>query len=702
MSNKNIEITNKFKQFFEIYQFIAPYLSLNDTQQDYFNENKNWIQRLREVKFPVAFFGPFTSGKSTLINVILHKELLPEGTKSTTAFPTLIKKGSKNQATIYYLDKKGKYRFRGKLIGEIRKIIGDKIPPFNNDSQQYLISIDNAINQYEAESKNKVDRKAYRELKQLIEHWNEKNNQSKQVSLLDLNSYIEGHPDSLFIDRIEVSVVDIDIPDDIILVDLPGVAVANPRHVNFTKEYLSHKAKAFVVCMKPKSLVEGKEAEFLKDINKTNSSILNRSFWIINQWDSLNQVEKQQEERNFQEKISNYHFNIERNRFFKISALQYSLLKHIAEGTLNQTEKRKKEIDTLNSINSDLIEDILQSPERAKSLLNEVKPVQEFSDFLQSLFDYLNTTAKEEFLGSAINDLSIMVKELTEIIRPYYFQYQNQKTDDFRSIRIEAETRKELEQFISQLETKIADFAKDIRISKKSDLWTEDTQSKINQKIDRVLVNTPELQNKLRTGKHQDFDFSILASILKENIGLADILEQHLSVDSFMEKINHFSRELKSINPNYLPKYTVDILEDKLGKRDIQMRLFGVADIVFYELGDKFQEIGLNLKHALNDSEKNSNDLSQSVLDNYRQELKIFVKELKHNINKYLNRSIKNHVEYLATELPILLKHDVNKDAIALQIRENLEKSETVEFEIQKQEAISVAYQKLTELYKSL
>lgn len=247
-----MNLIRQFDRFFEIHNLISPYLSLTSTQQEYFDSKRTWTKRLKEEKFSVAFFGPFTSGKSTLINTILHQELLPEGVKSTTAFPTIIKKGNKDRATIYYLDRKSKFKYRGELVGEIKKIIGDKLPLFNDNSQQYLQDINSAINQYEQESQNKVDRKPYLQLKQLLENWNKKNNQSIEVNLTELKSYVEGHPDSLFIDRIEVSVMDIDIAEDIIIVDLPGVAVANLRHLNFTEDYLINKAKAFVVCMKPK------------------------------------------------------------------------------------------------------------------------------------------------------------------------------------------------------------------------------------------------------------------------------------------------------------------------------------------------------------------------------------------------------------------------------------------------------------------
>lgn len=709
MSNSNVALIEQFNLFFQIYESLLPYIFLNDTQKKYFDSKKIWTTKLREEKFAVAFFGSFTSGKSTLINAILHQELLPEGVKSTTAFPTLIKKGERDIATIYYLNSSSKNKYKGQLIYEIREAIGNKMPPYNQNTQQFLQDINHAIVQYEQESQNKVERKPYEQLKQLLENWSEQNTPSTEVNLTNLKSYVEGHPDSLFIDRIEVTVKDINLANDIVIVDLPGVAVSNLRHLNFTEDYLTKKAKAFVVCMKPRSLIEGEEAKFLKRIHAINPSILSNSFWIINQWDSLNAVEKRGEEENFQQKIIDYQFNIDPDRFFKISALQYSLLRYIAEGTLEQTKKRKKEIDTLQSIKSPATD--ISSPE-AQSFLKIVEPVVDFAKFKEALFAHLNTDAKNEFFASVTNELFEMIQKLTQMIEPDYSQYQNQKMDDFRSIKLESETRKELDRFICDLEQKIRDFAKDIRTYySQTDYWTDSIQNEINREIDTVLINTPELKNELRKGAHQDSDYSQLSAILKKKIGLVAILEKYLTVDTFLEQINNLSRELRLVNQRYLPQSTFNVLEDKLGKRDIQMRISGVADIIFFDLGDKFQDIGFELKNLLKETEQsfddseqdnNDNELIESALDQYRQELTKFMSSLKPDINKYINRSIKNHVEYLDEELPKLLNANPNKDAITLKIRENLEKSKTVENEIQKKEVITAAYQKLIALQQSL
>ena len=93
-------------------------------------------------------------------------------------------------------------------------------------------------------------------------------------------------------DKVEVFLEELNIDNDIVLVDLPGLGVDNKRHVEFTKDYIKEKAKAFVVCMSPFKVLQGQEIEFLSQINKNNPTIIQRAFWVINQWDLPNKTQQ--------------------------------------------------------------------------------------------------------------------------------------------------------------------------------------------------------------------------------------------------------------------------------------------------------------------------------------------------------------------------------------------------------------------------
>lgn len=62
------------------------------------------IDKINKNKLEVAFIGRFSVGKSTLINSLLKKDLLPSSTGSTTSKLAFIKKGNENFINVNYID----------------------------------------------------------------------------------------------------------------------------------------------------------------------------------------------------------------------------------------------------------------------------------------------------------------------------------------------------------------------------------------------------------------------------------------------------------------------------------------------------------------------------------------------------------------------------------------------------------------------
>jgi len=58
--------------------------------------------KLQSRVFRFLVIGDKNRGKSTILNVLLGEELLPEGAVATTAIPTFIRYGKKNKMTLYY------------------------------------------------------------------------------------------------------------------------------------------------------------------------------------------------------------------------------------------------------------------------------------------------------------------------------------------------------------------------------------------------------------------------------------------------------------------------------------------------------------------------------------------------------------------------------------------------------------------------
>jgi len=82
-----------FQEYFTIYEAVLPYLGSETNKKLIIEQKRDWMRKLRQTEFPVAFLGSYSAGKSTMINAILGREILPATNQPTTAFPTLIKKG---------------------------------------------------------------------------------------------------------------------------------------------------------------------------------------------------------------------------------------------------------------------------------------------------------------------------------------------------------------------------------------------------------------------------------------------------------------------------------------------------------------------------------------------------------------------------------------------------------------------------------
>ncbi|MBD2215161.1 dynamin family protein [Nostoc linckia FACHB-104] len=701
IDNPTISVINQFQKFFDVYHDVEPYIKIDETTKSYIENKSDWIVRLEQEEFPVAFLGSFSAGKSTIINAIFDREILPEGTDSTTAFPTIIRKSEVDRAVVYYINDDAKNLLWNDLCTHIGQKIEKNIAVMPQENRvNHLERIKKEVLEYEKKINKNIDSKPIETLEKLFHGWSLDKYQTlkKYIQIDELMYYVEGYEDALFIDRIEVELQDINIPSHVVLVDLPGLAVANQRHIQFTKEYIQHKAKAFVVCMKPKSLLEGEEIEFLEEINRINPTILQRSFWVINQWETLNDQQKKEEHENFYKKVKQYNFNISNKRFFKFTALNYLYLSCKANGTLSSTKKLHKHTSSyLRSLTYKDFDSL--SEEEAKSLLNH-EEIKSFSDFVSMLFTYLNTIAKDEFIKNAKSELLQEVLRLEKLLMPEYEMYSN-KTNLETEIH-SVEISKQLNAFIETLEEKVRQFATQVRNAGKSDLWKEANTVQVEKEIaERISqLNREELKDKLQSGIDNEGVLSRLPSEVEYRVKLTLLMRDKLVLaveEFFLHRLGRLLLELKEVNKDYLPEAVLKLLEDKLGKRDIAMRLNGLADALFFNYGDEIDRIGLSLNECLGD---NLEQRISFALEKYKSELITFIRNLVNDLNKYVRRSVKNHAEYIEEELLKLFFDE--RERIIIQIAHKINLSEAVAYEQQKQDIIRTSYDTLAKLKDEL
>ncbi|MEM9089054.1 MAG: dynamin family protein [Cyanobacteria bacterium P01_F01_bin.53] len=699
VGSKAAKTVEKFELFFNAYDQVSQYTNLDETAKKHIERQRDWIKRLDQEEFPVAFFGSFSAGKSTIINAILEKEILPESPQPTTAFPTILRKSETDSVVVYYIDEEAKVSLWNQQSSEIGKRIEKNLSKSKKeDYQDHLERIKREVLKYNNVSKKKIGESWVKSLETLLKGWNDKTYAATKssIDLSDLKEYVEGHPHALFIDHIEVCISGIDIPAEVVLVDLPGLAVVNQRHVAFTKEYIQNKANAFVVCMKPNHLLEGDEIKFLESINNSNPTILQRSFWVINQWDRLNAQQRREEEENFKKKIAAYNFSMSPERFFKLSALNYLLLVCIENETIYETNKLKDHIDNLETLTN--VRDNVPSAAQAKTL-KEDKRVISFSDFKESLFSYLRTTAKDEFIKDAKSELSELSETLERGLNSLHEEY-NQDDDlevEFRSVAIRKQTGK----FIGDLEERIENFAVQERTLKGRVFWgdsdTEETKREIDRRISQM--DKKKISNALLKGLDiQEGNFILLPSIIFEEITLTSFLRNQITTTAdakFVQNLKKLLLELKAVNKDYLPGSVSDMLSDRLSERDIFMRLNGLADSLFYEYDKGLQEV------SLEDCEGDSlEDRTDIALDRYKNAFMAIADNLTSRLNKYIRGSVMNHVEYIEKELLHVLRQQ--EELITAQISRKVEVSDAIAQEKQKRTAIKNTYTALVNLKNGL
>jgi hypothetical protein len=115
------EYVEQFERIFQTYDEVGRYLDLSDNFKSYVDDKRSWIDRLQSTEFPVAFLGHFNTGKSTMINAILGRNILPEAIRAYTAIPTLLKKGEADRVIVHYLGEIERQELRSLYVEEISK-----------------------------------------------------------------------------------------------------------------------------------------------------------------------------------------------------------------------------------------------------------------------------------------------------------------------------------------------------------------------------------------------------------------------------------------------------------------------------------------------------------------------------------------------------------------------------------------------------
>lgn len=692
-------LAQKFRTFYEQYYLVRDWLNFSEGQIRVIDRIKPLIDRLEQPEFPVAFLGSFSAGKSTIINAFLGRDLLPENTKVSTAIPTIIRSGANDGAVVHFLNRDERIELFNLWTKEISVKLKIDLPILSHaDVPKVLVAEINKMVQNLGDCEQNIG-KELSDLKKLANKW-EEHAYPKNIQLSELSIYVtEKFPESFLINRVEAVVTGIEIPQGMVLVDLPGLNVANPIHQNITKNYVEKEAKAFIVCLKPDHLMEGDEIRLLDEINQKSPQILKRAFWLINKWEQQDDTQRQQIRANFAEIVQSHGFEISEDRRFEVSALNYLLVKAIANRSIDNSSQLKDRVTNLEKLGIK-VSNIKQ--DSVEQIIGEHQVLKNYSLFEKSLKQYLAGPALIEFIGGAQQELSkllsILLPEL-ERLANYYDDSESSEEDLQIGLIV-----KNLEAIKGVLNTHIEALLEEVRINNftAEPCWNNVTLQDIQSRL------SPEVRNQrlesifsaMATGADVDVFFSSLPGEMNRRLGISKLLREKLReqvgdnyilamIDSFFLRLD---AEVQ------LPEDFLQELRQLLGTAIVYSRIDGLADALFYEYGRTIDQIGMKELSEIKPDENTGLKPSfiSVALEIYEKGLQTFLLELAPRVNQVARRAAKNFVEINFLEIgPLFEKHI---PAFSASIRKNISFDETLKLEQLKQTTIKEALNVLNEL----
>ena len=663
------QLAEHFHKFYQLYDQLQPHLQIDEALHRYIDRRRSWVNRLQQPEFPVAFLGSFTTGKSTISNALIGRNLLPENPEATTAVPTFIRQGNEPKATIYFLDAEARRALFNMYVDELAQQISEKLPHCGQEDNpmDILITINERLG--EVKQLEEFDEEDLLALHYLKDHWHD-NRPPHPITLDELGKYVENYQDIKLVDRIEIS-LPLPLPTGVVLVDLPGLGVANPRHRKITRDYVEKDAKAFVICMKWNHLLEGEEIEVLEAIHRQNKRVLQRAFWLINQWDIANNLQRRQTQENFTNKVNQKNFQIQTDRLFHVSALQYLLLRSIANNTLSEHPELVEHLDVLDKIAN--YQDGI-SAEKAQALLQSHRDTADFQRFRDQLIQYLEGTAEQEFYIDAMSELDQLIRRFTEILEPDYRRFRDSKNleEDLKQEFLFLEVQERLRSF----QETIDEIAKEFRTKTldKIEAFPTNALKRIEAEVKQRLKRLDEdvLLNELRAGQHRNATESRLMPTIEARASIEQMLFNEIRNAAVKQVHLHFIQHLQDHiqEQGSLPDEISTAVEHMLDQQRFEERIKGLGDALLFDYGRIVNQISKTSFSNESKGTKNSSDRKfiKTGLALFEKGMLEFVKELPQKANPLAQRCIKNYAEEIITRLPLLFKEQ--QAAIARQINQ--------------------------------
>lgn len=627
-----------------------------ENKEDYKKKLDLIYKKIESPIFRIGFLSTFSTGKSTIINALLGKEILPVAEKSTTACITTITYGEEDKVDIvlenileaknYLLQLNKEYKeiidsllsnqksnkdyyISCKDMDKLKKYTENNIFTFTTKEKKFFLSNITDIKSIIEKAKEidihsflplenkiiKVQKNEMKKEKILIDNLNISNdkkeklkNLEKQISLLenillgerilieDIKEYREENFNCSLIKEIKIKLNSFKLKENIELIDLPGVNVSNDKHINITKE-MADKINAFIF-IEAEMKTEGDLKKIAENVKEKFPKLYNYSYLLKNKIAYL-----KADEKNFDEKMINFEIlrkelGFKEENTFKVDALKYLNKEDLNEDYCIQFENFKNKLE-----------------KDSKELL-----IKEFMEMIKFETTFIYNKILEE-----------LEKESKNI--SYFYMNDTNKS---KEIYIAEEINSQIENYKNYINISIEKI-KDYKLLKIND---ENWESKNNNEILESIKINDKTNNyylkKIKEGKDINkisFDkvFNILFTEYNLNEKIRKIYYQFIT-QLFYSKFNKFLQEtFKEENLKYLPEKQKIALKE-IFNSGIKDRLSGAIDIILYSY-ENFRE-----------EAKSKLDLVYNCLVSDKSRLEINLENLNNNIECFDYFSEKNSV----------------------------------------------------------
>jgi GTPase Era involved in 16S rRNA processing len=738
-NNLKIEqIESDFKSIFQIFESIRE--TLEDSEKnstafsslkETFSEKKAVLKSFEDKKYYIAFIGPYSVGKSTFINALLERDILPEKLEiATTAFPTyLISASSDNdeKAEIYYASDNQRRQLKDFYILQITDNIKKEYHEAINLRELAVDDLKDAL--YEIEKKLEVELVAYNKklfslLYSLIDKWDVKVDVKEDLEVDAVKDFVESNEYSIIISQAKVylNTPILSANNDIVLVDLPGVDADNKRHYKITYDFTitdAH-AQAYIVVTSPDKIDTENTNIFLRSLAQ-NTKQISKAFWVINKSDQSEDL--QETKKSLAKKISESAISINYDRVYTISALKYkeqgaeknseyleiissvdklrkNLISYLSDNFVNEFIDTK--IDELSKLKLKLIEFVepkvgkyIDLPENQAEKLFEIEYIeQKVSEEITSLYERVKLVfqAIEEKLNSLdffnVNTIDLLKRRVEKELEGLDAQSKCIELDAERDSSI-----KRPEDFIRLVEGKIK-LNEYIREAFSSAL-NDESEIALLLKMPFTLMNEDFIKDRLSLIKHNNSlggRFNGVCDIILMGYSkiFSDVLE--LTLDN---SINRTRAKIVTSKPNMLFQ-TIKIPTSIEGTN---VREILLKDLILNKYTEEFkfdkilEQLGLNYEYNDKEFSLYKKRLVLLIVENY-------LNTISKNVNTYIKLCMNNHLKEINSYIKQFTHSKEFENKIRLHFKLLLEENIDLSFKVNNTRLFYISiYNKLKNAY---